>query len=130
MENKISEFSDKCVIFKISSKRIRDKGIYGAVRWAWHANLNRVRNADYVLAVEIGTGGRVVGIFKPILWYKATSENDKKYEHFLNAGGTEENEKRIAFKGVEVNDELLKRKYKYIPKELLGQANPVRYLNC
>jgi len=35
-----------------------------------------------------------------------------------------------AFKGVEVNDELLKRKYQYIPKELLGQNNPVRYLNC
>ena len=117
-DDTIQEFKEKCVIIKIKSETISARGIYGAVRWAWRASLARITNADYVLAVDTGTGGKVVGVYKPIKWYKATAENDKKYEHFLNEGGSNENEKKIAFQGVDADEEI-KRKYldKYIPYE-------------
>jgi len=71
-----------------------------------------------------------VGVFKPDKWYKATAENDKKYKHVLNEGGSDENEKRIAFQGMEA-DEKIKRKYldKNIPYEYRrrGMADPVLY---
>jgi hypothetical protein len=83
--NVIEKFDDKCMIIKINPKTIRSRknDIYAAVRWAWKAKLERAERADYVLAVETGTGGKVIGVFKPKKWYKSTAENDKKYNHFL-----------------------------------------------
>ena len=127
--NVIEKLNDKCMIIKINPKTIYDRGgIYAAVRWAWRANLGRAERADYVLAVETGTGGKIIGVFKPKKWYKSTAENDKKYKHFLNEGGSEETEKRIAFQGVEA-DENIRRKYldKLLPLEFSASQNPVRY---
>jgi hypothetical protein len=130
MPDTIQEFKHKCVIIKIKSETVRARGIYGAVRWAWIASLERARRADYVLAVLTGSGGKVIGVFKPNKWYKATAENDRKYEHFLNEGGSDENEKRIAFQGVEANNDV-KNYYlnKCIPYEYKkpGMANPFLY---
>jgi hypothetical protein len=127
--NVIEEFNDKCMIIKINPKTIYGRGgIYAAVRWAWKAKLERAERADYVLAVETGTGGKIIGVFKPKKWYKSTAENDKKYKHFLNEGGSDETEKRIAFQGVEA-DENTRRKYldKFLPLEFRATKNPVRY---
>jgi len=124
--NVIEKFNDKCMIIKIRPKTIYGRG--SAVRWAWRANLERAERTDYVLAVETSTGGKVIGVFKPDKWYKATAENDKKYGHFLNEGCSEETEKRIAFQGVEA-DENIRRKYldKFLPLEFSAATIPVRY---
>ena len=128
--NVIEEFNDKCMIIKIKPETIRGRknDVYDAVRWAWKTNLESVERADYVLAVETGTGGRIIGVFKPEKWYKATAENDKKYEHFLNEGGSEETEKRIAFQGVEADKDVM-NKYlnKFLPLRFRTSQNPVRY---
>ena len=123
---------DKCVIIKIKSKTIsaRNNDIYAAVRWAWVAKLERAKRADYVLAVLTGSGGKVIGVFKPEIWYKATAKNDKKYGHNLNEGGSEENEKRIAFQGVGA-DKNVQNKYlgQFIPEKYKkpGMAAPVLF---
>jgi hypothetical protein len=131
MSDTIQEFKHKCVIIKIKRGTINDRGsIYGAARWAWIAKLEHAERADYALAVETGTGGKVIGVFKPNKWYKATAENDKKYRHFLKRDGSHENERRIAFQGVEANDDV-KNYYldKYIPYEYRqpGMAGPFLY---
>ena len=128
--NVIAEFKDKCIIIKINPKTIRSRknDVYAAVRWAWKAKLEKAERADYVLAVETGTGGRIIGVFKPEKWYKATAENDKKYGHFLNEGCSEETERRIAFQGVRA-DNNARSIYldKLVPFEYGQSQNPVRY---
>ena len=128
--NIIQGFDDKCVIIKIRSKTIsaRNNDIYAAVRWAWVAKLERAKCADYVLAVLTGSGGKVIGVFKPEIWYKATAINDKKYGHNLNQGGSEETEKRIAFQGGRA-DKNVERKYlhKFLPLKFRSSRIPVRY---
>ncbi|MDR0320966.1 MAG: hypothetical protein LBI28_05635 [Treponema sp.] len=131
--NTIQEFDENCVIIKVRPETVRGRGsVYGAVRWAWIANLEKISRADYVLAVQTGTGGKVIGVYKPTIWYKATAENDKRYEHFLNEGGSERDERRIAFQGEEAEIKI-KEKYfnKYIPYEYRkpGMAAPVLYVN-
>jgi hypothetical protein len=128
--NDIEEFNDKCMIIKIKPATIRGRknDVYDAVRWAWKANLKRAERADYVLAVETGTGGRIIGVFKPEKWYKATAENDKRYGHFLNEGGSEETEKRIAFQGERADKNAMNRYLnKFLPLEFRTSQNPVRY---
>jgi hypothetical protein len=117
------------MIIKIRPATIHSRGsIYAAVRWAWKAKLEKAAQADYVLAVETATGGKVIGVFKPKKWYKATAENDKKYGHFLNEGHSEETEKKIAFQGVEA-DENIRKKYldKFLPPEFAAATIPFRY---
>jgi hypothetical protein len=114
----ISEIIEKCVIIKIFNETIQERGsIYEAVRWYWRNNLERAECADYVLAVEIESK-RVIGIYKPTLWYCTTRENASKY-----GGGIDDN--RIAFVGEEADDNI-KKKYldKMIPDEYIkGQAS-------
>jgi hypothetical protein len=130
MSDTIQTFKGKCVIIKIKRETINDRGIYGAVRWAWCAKLEHAEQAEYVLAVETGSGGKIIGVYKPTEWYKATPQNNKKYKHFLNVRGTDENTKRIAFQGVEA-DNALKKYYlnTYIPYEYRkpGMASPFLY---
>jgi hypothetical protein len=131
MPDTIQEFKHKCVIIKVRPKTVSARGdTYGAVRWAWIAKLERAERADYVLAVETGSGGKVIGVYKPDRWYKATAVNDKRYKHCLDEGGTDETEKRIAFQGGEADDDV--RNYylgKYIPYDYRrpGMAAPVLY---
>jgi hypothetical protein len=114
----ISEIIEKCVIIKIFNETIQERGsIYEAVRWYWRNSLERAECADYVLAVEIESK-RVIGIYKPTLWYCTTRENAGKY-----GGGIDYN--RIAFIGEEADDNI-KKKYldKMIPDEYIkGQAS-------
>ena len=127
--NVIEEFRERCIIIKIKPATIYGRGsVYAAVRWAWKANWIRADRADYVLAVETGTNGKVIGVFKPEKWYKATAENDKKYKHFLNEGGSDETEKRIAFQGVEADKDVM-NKYlnKFLPLGFRNSQNPIQY---
>jgi hypothetical protein len=128
MSDTIQEFKHKCVIIKVKSETVRVRDIYGAVPWAWKGNLERARRTDYVLAVLTGSGGLVIDVFKPSVWYRSTGENDIKYEHFLNEGGPDEI--RIAFQGVEANDDV-KNYYlnKCIPYKYRqpGLASPILF---
>jgi hypothetical protein len=108
-QNTIQEFDENCVILKVSPETVRSRGVYGAVRWAWYAALEKISQMDYVLAVQTRIG-KVIGVYKPTKWYKATAENDKKYEHFLNEGDPDKDAKRVAFKGEEA-EEKIKAKY-------------------
>jgi hypothetical protein len=128
MSDTIQEFKGKCVIIKVKSETVRVRGIYGAVRWAWKGNLERARRADYVLAVLTGSGGKIIDVFKPNIWYRGTAENDRKYKHFLNEGTPDEI--RIAFQGVEADNDV-KNYYlnKYIPYQYRqpGLASPILF---
>jgi hypothetical protein len=129
-QNTIEKFDENCVIIKVNPKTVNSRGPYGAVRWAWRANIERISQVDYVLAVQTRIG-KVIGVYKPTKWYKATAENDKKYEHFLNEGGSERDERTVAFQGVEAEKQI-KEKYldKFIPAWFMRSGpGSVLYIN-
>jgi len=72
MEDKISEFSDKCIIIKIHDKF---PSLYERVRRCWKINKEKAEQADYVMAV---IKGRVEGVFEPSQWYFIPMEKCKK----------------------------------------------------
>ena len=129
----IANIIDNCIILGIREDIIcardiygQERGVYGAVRWAWEANFARASRAKYVLAVKCGTKGKIVGVFKPQKWYWATAENDIKYGHNLNR--SEKDANKIAFIGDVAEDEVVKRYLnKYVPPPLTPGQNPIRY---
>jgi len=109
MENKISEFIDKCIIIKIGDNH---PTLYERVRRCWKRNKERAEQADYVLAV---IKGKVEGVFEPSQWYYIPIEECKtiyscKYKN-QPCG-------RIGFVGKEAGIDV-QNKYlnKYIPDE-------------
>jgi len=74
MGNKISKFSDKCIIIKIHDEypTVKER-----VSRCWRINKERAEQADYVLAV---IKGKVVGVFKPSQWRFASIEDCKKID--------------------------------------------------
>jgi len=117
--NKISTFSDKCIIIKI-----RDKypSVYERVRRCWKNQKERAEQADYVLAV---INGRVEGVFEPTQWYYIPIEECRKNvcESKTQSCG------RIGFIGKEAGDEVQKKYFnKYIPDWYMRPGpGPVQY---
>ena len=92
---------------------------YDAVRYAWRINVDRAREADYVLAIQQGL---VKGVFIAEKWMKATTRNFP---------GKEGVSKRWGFEGKEAPDEIKKlfhrRRLPDGMKRKKGEASPVRY---
>jgi hypothetical protein len=108
--------NEKCMLIKIKQETIREQGsIYEAVRQWWTADIDKARRADLVLAILVGSGGEVIGVYKPSKWYEVIAVSGKK---------------RIAFEGKEITNDV-----KYLGKKLpdifpeidAGFQNPVRY---
>jgi hypothetical protein len=91
----------------IDKSRIGETSIYDAARYAWRANLRRVKKLDYVLAVE---KGKIVGVFVPKEWLPATPANFP--EHPETKPG------RIGFHGDKTPAEVRAR--------YLGQTAPIK----
>lgn len=92
-----------------------EKGVYDAVRYAWKIDVDRAREADYVLAEQHGV---VVGVFVADRWMEATKEN------FPNEEGEPD---RYGFEGEEAPDDVEKLFLgKILPKNK-GDASPVHY---
>jgi len=108
MENKIFEFSDKCIIIKINDKY---PSLYERVRRCWKRNKERAEQADYVLAV---IKGKVEGVFEPSQWYYISMEECKK----IDCNNRRQPCRKIGFIGEEADTDV-KNKYlnKYIPDE-------------
>jgi len=93
----IIAFSEKCIIIKIKNQH---PSIYERVRRCWNNNIERAKQADYVLAV---IDGIVVGVFKPTEWNytcddaKCIKNNCEKYQC-----------KRIGFTGEVIKKHLSK----------------------
>lgn len=108
----------KLIMININ-KSISEKDIYNAVRFAWKANIDRARKADYVLAVAQGV---IEGVFVANEWMEATIENFSAFN--TDSVG------RIGFYGEEAPQEI-KNLYlkKLIPKgyRKRGASNPIRY---
>jgi hypothetical protein len=106
MENKISEFSDKCIIIKIGDNL---PTLYERVRRCWKRNKERAEQADYVLAV---IKSKVEGVFEPLQWCFISIEECKK----INCGNNNQPCGRIGFVGKEADaDAQSKYLNKYIP---------------
>jgi hypothetical protein len=109
---------NNCIIFKIGDS---SSSIYERTRRCWILDMEKAQQVDYVLSV---IKGKIVGVFKPQKWYYVCNDdecNKKKCKDWPC--------KRKGFIGVEADNDI-KIKYldKNIPKELLGQANPVKYI--
>jgi hypothetical protein len=122
--NIISEFNEKCIIIKIRQENVNKNNgdIYNTVRRCWRNNINRAKQADYVMAV---VNGQIIGVFQPNKWYYAKEEEGEKC-----IDCTSKNKqfcRRIGFIGNKADD-YVQNKYlgKYIPEEYRrrGMAAP------
>lgn len=102
-------------INRLFERGMETEEIYEAVRWCWRMNINRARQARYVLAVAHGI---VRGVFKPT--------------RFVKVGPDEANAPaeigRVAFDAVTVDGSP----YLYAATKAFGkrgQASPIRYIN-
>ncbi|MCQ1772885.1 hypothetical protein NOI24_16365 [Neorhizobium galegae] len=107
--------------------RFDKRAIYNLVRYCWRISKPRAEKADYVLAVVRGV---VVGVFKPLKWMNATSEN---FPEIPYADGSEAH--RIGFVGVEAPSDVWDfyagaRGKQIVQRELRHVQYPIRYWNC
>lgn len=101
--------------------------IYNLVRYCWRVSKARAEKAEYVLAVVRGV---VVGVFKPLVWMNATSENFPDIPH---ADGSESH--RIGFVGEEAPSDVWEmyagtRGKRVTNPDLKHVQNPVRFWKC
>ena len=93
---------------------------YECARTCWHVDLNKVKKADYILAVYYG---KIVGVFTATAWLDGHSTENSVIKN------KKEKEKRYEFVGKIVKDKFAK---KIIGCEILGyekQGYPVQYFN-
>lgn len=113
-----AKFAHRIVLININ-RTINDRSIYDAVRFAWRLDVERVKNAEYVLAVEKGI---IVGVFKPTSWHLARKQYFPDFEKHTN--------KRYGFIGEEAEMNIQERyMYKRIPSiyRKKGASNPIKY---
>jgi len=112
----ISEFSDKCMIVRIHISIEYDETIYNAARRCWRANIDKAKDADYILAV---INGIVQGVFKPEKWHITTDKECEKERDRCKKMKANTKlctvRKRIRFDGVEAPADVKKR---YLNKEI------------
>jgi len=111
-------FNHKVIMINVNQSKL-EKNLYDAVRYAWRLSKKKAEEADYVVA---NSQGIIIGVYKPILWLKATKENFPEFTfHIKN---------RYGFHGEEAPIEI---KEMYLRKRIpdayrkKGAANPIRY---
>lgn len=116
-EAKIFSVEHNLVMITVNRSAVTDS-IYEAVRYAWKADIKKVRKADFVLAV---IQGLVVGVFIADEWMSATEQNFE---------GRPDRSPRIGFQGREAPVEIQSLYYrKRVPEKYRrrGAANPIKY---
>lgn len=107
------------LLFITINSSVNEREIYDACRFAWKLSYQRINRVEYVLALVKGI---VRGVYKPIKWMRATSENFPEFNI--------DSPNRYGFIGEEARDEI-KHLYlgKKVPKEFKkkGAANPIKY---
>ena len=115
---------DKCLIISIN-RSISQASIYDAIRFAWRLDVERAKQAKYILAVEKGL---IIGVLIAYQWSLATKENFPELQQSF--------EDRYGFTGklLDLSDPEDKAHHdiikKYIRKRLhrkRGESNPVKY---
>ena len=91
--------------------------VYDAVRWCWKLDINKAKKVKCVLAVANRT---VRGVFEPTSFERVSKEQAK-------ADGNPNFAGRIYFNGVAIDSEYLNTPVGGL--NVMGQANPIRYLN-
>jgi len=113
------DFGEDKVLMITINRTISEKSIYDAVRFAWRINVNRAKQADYVLAIE---KGEIMGVFVAHEWKLAREQHFPGFVYYTN--------KRSGFIGEEASEEI-KKKYmnKRIPDSYRkkGAVSPVKY---
>ena len=103
------------------SKSVSEKAdIYNAARYAWKLNVDRARQADYVIAHK---SGEVIGVFEVDEWLNAT-------DVAFNGMGDADNS-RWGFEGRVAPSEVLMQYFgKQLPEGFIkrGASNPVRFI--
>ena len=116
-------FEHKIIMFTITQKYI-DKhsgDIYETVRCAWRLNVEKAKQAEYILALA---KGEVIGVYEPEEWLPATKENFPLRHSILHKDRTG----RLGFIGDEAPQDI-KKIYlglKVIKKK--GDCSVVHYL--
>ncbi len=120
---------DDRIIF-LSVGRIEDtsslEAVYASSAVAWKLNVNRARQADYVVPVK---QGRTLAVFKPTEWLAATHANFPQI-----VAKTNQRPDKWGFKQSPVEESVRERLVgengKRLPKELpFGSGQPIRYYN-
>ena len=96
--------------------------IYNAARYAWRLNVERARQADYVLAHQ---SGKVVGVFEVDEWLNATDKKFEDMDDFIA------DDKKWAFIGKAATSEVLMQYFgRLLPEGFIkcGASNPVRFI--
>jgi hypothetical protein len=129
---KVVDFGkDKVVVIKNRISRVEEVGLYDACRWCWRANINRARQADYVVCAIAGV---IKGIWKPKQWDRFKPRARKLISGYEQLGKPIAN--RIAFIAEDpdgVKDPIITERYinHRLPDDMQvrGAAGPVRYVN-
>ncbi|MBF4696081.1 LEM-3-like GIY-YIG domain-containing protein [Fusibacter ferrireducens] len=113
-----ANFEHRVLMITIN-KSITEREIYEASRYAWKLSKTKAKRAEYVVAVKQGL---IVGVFKPIKWLEANTENFP--------GTAIDRPGRYGFVG-EPAEEKIQLLYlrKRIPDKYRkkGSANPIKY---
>lgn len=116
----VPEIPHSAVLFVINKNYDPDdsdpEATYKATRYAWHLDPDRVKFAEYVLAVYKQT---IIDVFVPEEWVLVTPETPK-------------NRRRYAFNGKDAPDEIFQfYSGMPLPETLKTRSrNPVKYANC
>jgi hypothetical protein len=134
--DEIKEFEDNCMIIRVlpDSPRLKEQGLYEAVRRCWRAVKEKSEKAKYVLAIVSTIQDKkleVKGVFECTHWYYLGGEfcqkmlNECQQEYKTNTDLCK-NSKRIAFDGDEITDDV-KYLHKLLPENYFPLQNPYRY---
>lgn len=110
------DLKDKYIILGIKPEMKKRGGVYGGAQWAWRANKKRAELADYVIVVELGTKGLIIGIIEPDLWDYTSIKKGRNADKIYFVGKNSTNIKHKSY----INK-------KFIPDNLVPVRYPVRY---
>lgn len=98
-----ADLADAVLVVSVNQSFPR-RSLYDAARFAWLVSPERVAEVEYVVATK---NRRILGVFRPLEWKKATRQNFPEFDMHLPS--------RLAFVGREAPDDVLRR---YVGRDL------------
>lgn len=111
-----AELNEPVLVVSVNRSYPR-RSAYDAARYAWRLSPARAKLIRYVLATK---NRRIIGVFEPLEWKAATTENFPEFAHGMPG--------RIGFVG-RVPDEAVSNRYvgRDLPSDLQFSGNGYRY---
>lgn len=115
---------------KLYDRHMSAQNLYDIVRGIWRADINRVREVEYVLGVY---NNLIVGCYKPDRWHKVFECNSNKLPKHINGMNLTGMENRILFESDNI-DTLDENQLFYLNKSIENMEyiqksqNPITYI--